>query len=190
MVNIWITSDTHFGHTKILELSDRPFESVEEMNEILIENWNGCVSPKDTIFHLGDFALTTKEESQKIFNKLNGQKYLILGNHDKRGNKPSKSLPAPWHWVGDVFGLKISPEEFIELNHRPCRSWTKSNYGSGHLYGHSHGKALPFGKSFDVGVDCWDFKPVHLDDIRLLFDKLKDDFKIDSDKFYGPDWLN
>jgi len=82
MNEIWFTSDTHFGHKNILvyQKADRPFDSVEEMNEALISNWNYCVAPKDTVYHLGDFCFGKKNID--IAGRLNGNKRLIMGNHD------------------------------------------------------------------------------------------------------------
>jgi len=54
--NIWFTSDTHFNHRNIIGYAQRPFESVEEMNEVMIERWNASVRGEDTIYHLGDFS--------------------------------------------------------------------------------------------------------------------------------------
>ena len=34
-------ADTHFGHAGILNLSRRPFSSVEEMDAVMIESWQG-----------------------------------------------------------------------------------------------------------------------------------------------------
>ena len=56
MSKIWFTSDTHFSSERTLELSKRPFKSVEEMDKILIENWNSVVGQNDTVYHIGDFG--------------------------------------------------------------------------------------------------------------------------------------
>lgn len=82
MINTWFTSDTHFGHKNILqyEKEARPFSSVEEMNEVLIERWNSVVRNKDTVYHLGDFCFG--RQNLAIAERLNGKKHLVLGNHD------------------------------------------------------------------------------------------------------------
>ena len=82
MSEIWFTSDTHFGHKNILEYEKeaRPFDTVEEMNNAIITNWNKTVGKKDTVFHLGDFAFG--RSSIGIAGQLNGRKKLIMGNHD------------------------------------------------------------------------------------------------------------
>ena len=79
---LFFTADTHFNHTNILKFCNRPFNSVEQMNETLIDNWNRVVGKDDTVFHLGDFCLGGAAEWTKLLDRLNGKIYLILGNHD------------------------------------------------------------------------------------------------------------
>lgn len=79
----WFTSDHHFGHKRICELAGRPFDSVEEMNETMIHNWNQRVAVDDTVYVLGDFAMGTIAETLLIARVLNGHKILIPGNHDR-----------------------------------------------------------------------------------------------------------
>lgn len=64
-MNIFFTSDTHFGHNNIIKLSNRPFSSVEEMNEGLIERWNDVVGAEDIVYHLGDFSLKIRNSMLK-----------------------------------------------------------------------------------------------------------------------------
>lgn len=80
----FFTSDTHFGHANIIRLCNRPFQNVEEMNEVLIENWNKVVSKDDTVFHLGDFAFGGSSVWNSIIPRLNGHINLIIGNHDRK----------------------------------------------------------------------------------------------------------
>ncbi len=77
---LFFTSDTHFNHTNILQYCNRPFKTVDQMNETIITNWNNVVGPDDVIFHLGDFCLGGAEEWNKILDRLNGRIYLVLGN--------------------------------------------------------------------------------------------------------------
>lgn len=82
--NTFFTSDTHFGHANIIRLCNRPFKDVEEMNEKLVENWNRVVPEDGTVFHLGDFAFGGSALWNSIIPRLNGQIYLIIGNHDRK----------------------------------------------------------------------------------------------------------
>lgn len=75
--------DWHFGHKNIIRYDKRPFSTVESMNEELIKRWNSVVSPKDTVYVLGDmFFNATTSERRNILNNLKGRKVLIKGNHD------------------------------------------------------------------------------------------------------------
>ena len=80
---IYFTSDTHFGHARIIELCARPFANVDEMNEALIQKWNAVVGPDDVVYHLGDFFMGPKE-TVLLRKRLNGKIVLIKGNHDKK----------------------------------------------------------------------------------------------------------
>ena len=157
-MSIFLTSDTHFGHKNIATLFNRPFTSVEEMNETLIENWNKTISDKDDIYHLGDFGWGNIRGMEPIFHRLKGRKHLIQGNHDHAVTK------LPWKSQETLWELKINKKSYI-LCHFPMRSWNKSFHGSKHFHGHSHGTLSPHGWSCDVGVDCWNYTPVSLDQL-------------------------
>ena len=147
--NIFFTADLHFGHARISEYCDRPFDSVEEMDVALIKNWNSVVGPKDEVFILGDFAF---RDHSKYASQLNGRKYLILGNHDKKSHALRAYDEGYFRWVEDYCELRVDRNIFI-LFHYSIRQWNKKHHGSIHLYGHSHGGLDPYGLSFDVGVD-------------------------------------
>lgn len=159
-MTIWFTSDTHFGHRNIIRFQNRPFASVSEMDETLIANWNMLVKPEDTIYHLGDFAYRcSREYAKECFNRLNGTKHLIEGNHDKL----ALNFPKMGGWASIFPQREITVEGTrLVLNHYSMRAWHHDYLGVGHLFGHSHGGLGPFGRSFDVGVDCWDYKPIDL----------------------------
>ena len=86
MRNIFIISDTHFGHKNILNFKNedgsrvRDFVSVEEMDELIVENWNKTVKDEDIVYHLGDVYFGAGHRHIK---RLRGRKRLILGNHDE-----------------------------------------------------------------------------------------------------------
>ncbi len=81
---IFFTSDTHFGHERIIELAKRPFKSVEEMDDAMISRWNSVVGKADTVYHLGDYSLYHRKDTlKKLRERLNGKIILIAGNHDR-----------------------------------------------------------------------------------------------------------
>lgn len=162
----FFVSDTHFGHDSIRRYTNRPFESVDEMNEILIQNWNSVVGPHDYVYHLGDFGFGHPKEMLRIFNQLNGVKHLAHGNHDKK-----EVIRLPWAWIKEQYGFK-KDDYYIWLNHYPMRSWNRSYHGSGHLHGHVHSLCKPYGKSFDVGVDAWNYTPVNFETVKIILDAL------------------
>ena len=160
MSNIWFTSDTHFGHANIIKFCNRPFDNVQEMNEKLIANWNKCIKPSDEIYVIGDFSY--EKDPTKTASRLMGRKYLIRGNHDFF--KQSKLMHPYFEWVKDYHSFKVNKQKFV-LFHYPIRNWHHCYKGSIHLFGHSHGGTPDFGRSTDIGVDCWDYKPVHIDTV-------------------------
>ncbi|MEM9468311.1 MAG: hypothetical protein AAGA90_23285 [Actinomycetota bacterium] len=78
----WWTADLHLGHHNIIEYCNRPWSTVEEMNEGLIERWNDVVHPNDEVWVLGDFAMGHRAETVPLARRLHGAKILIPGNHD------------------------------------------------------------------------------------------------------------
>lgn len=175
MSNILFLSDTHFNHLRVINYSARPYSSVEEMNEALIQNWNKMASPNDTVYHLGDFSFMKPQDSSKLIKRLRGKIHLILGNHDKDINKIVNDVGnSCFASIQHYKEVKINNLLFV-LFHYGQRVWNKSHYGSIHLYGHSHGKLPPYGKSVDVGVDCKEitseYRPVHLDEIISYMSK-------------------
>lgn len=173
---IFFTSDTHFGHKNILEYCSetRPFKSIEEHDQHVINCWNSKVSKCDSVYHLGDFALSTKEYTEHILSKLNGHIGLIRGNHD---NGISGALAKKFAFVKDYHIAKIKDNEIgctqkIVLSHYPIETWNFQYQGSWSLHGHSHGSLktiLP--ARLDVGVDVHNFMPLSYQDIKTILTK-------------------
>lgn len=169
-MKIWFTADTHFGHENVIRYNKRPFSSVSEMDEALIKNWNKIVHPKDTIYHVGDFTLLGKKPTADYFQQLNGRINVIPGGHDHRWVGKSDYVSGSGHPVVILPPLKTvkfplpdsDQVQLIVLCHYSMRVWDRSHYGSWHLYGHSHGNLPPLKNSLDVGVDCWEYRPVSL----------------------------
>ena len=154
MTKYFFTGDEHFYHNNIIKYCNRPFKSVEEMNNIIIAKHNEKVSPDDIVIHCGDFALNSNtEEVLEIQKRLMGHHQYIKGSHDKW----NPNLPY-------ILELKISKEIFVVACHYAMRTWPKSHYGSYLAYGHSHGRLPTFPNSWDVGVDNNNFYPVELKD--------------------------
>lgn len=170
MSNIFFISDTHFGHDRIRGYSNRPYSSVDEMNHALIKNWNAVVKPKDTVWHLGDFAFMRFPDFKNVLRQLNGTIHFVSGNHDQMIDKKYDEIleQGKIRSIQSYAELKINGK-MIVLFHYGMRTWNKAHHGSIHLYGHSHGSLPPHGLSVDVGVDCKEitpeYRPIHLDEV-------------------------
>jgi len=166
---IFFTADWHFFHENVMKYCDRPFETVEQMNETIINNYNAKVPRNGHVYVLGDIGFAGPQKLGPLLEKLNGTKYLIRGNHDFKLKKVF--LLKHFAWVKDLYELKFEHESIrhsIMLCHYAMRVWNKKHYGAWHLYGHSHG-TLPEDKSLwtmDVGVDCNNFSPLSIDDVK------------------------
>jgi calcineurin-like phosphoesterase family protein len=169
-MGIYFTADLHLNHTNIIKYENRPYSTIEEMNESLIENWNRVVA-KDTdeVYILGDFAISSGDKANGYLHRLRGKKYLVLGNHDSFAK--DKGFDATLvEWVKDYYVLRHNKMKFV-LFHYPIAVWDSQDRGAIHLYGHIHSKqhhqAVPLLKNaFNVGVDVCGYAPVGVEDIQ------------------------
>lgn len=175
MNNIFFIADTHFNHDKIRVYCNRPFQSMQEADEIIIDNWNKVVKPGDIIYHLGDFAYGAHEIVSKYRHRLMGKIHLIFGNHDYRNR--IHNLKHLFSSTNDILEIQYNHQPII-LCHYAMRVWGASHYNSIQLYGHSHGKLEGIGKQMDVGVDCNDFTPIHIDKIIEIMKNKPDNFNL------------
>lgn len=129
-------SDLHFGHFNIIRYDNRPFNSIEEMDKVLINNWNSVVSRGDTVWILGDISWHDDEKTVEIFEQLNGIKVLIKGNHDKikRSSKLSKCFTS----IQDYAELYLDKKNKVVMSHYPMPFWNGQFRDTIHLYGHIH----------------------------------------------------
>lgn len=174
----FFTADLHFGHANIIRYCNRPFASVDDMNEAMIDRWNITVSPDDSVFILGDLAMGKIEESLSLVPLLNGTKYLLPGNHDRnwmRNKGFERWVPIylgaglidwrdrPFVGAGEALGgvrhshFPYAPageydERYAEFHPTDTGHWL--------LHGHVHDAWKIRGRQINVGVDVWDFRPV------------------------------
>lgn len=160
MANVFFTSDHHFGHKLIIDFESRPFTDVEQMNEVMIENWNSVVKPEDKVFHLGDFSFLNKEATRAIVKRLHGYKILILGNHD-RGRSRSWWLDAGFDEVNEY---PIIYKEFFILSHEPMYMNKHMPYVN--VHGHIHGQKYEGKHHFNICVEQWNYTPLTFEQIR------------------------
>lgn len=173
----WFTSDTHWGHANIIKYSNRPFKDVDEMNELMLQEWNKLVKPNDIVHHNGDLAFMQFPKLKTHLWRHNGNIELVLGNHDKEVIKNRAELlkQGKITSIDHYRELKLPGCPMIVLFHYGQRVWNKSHHGSIMLYGHSHGSLPPHGLSVDIGVDCKEitneYRPLHLDEVLKYMSK-------------------
>ena len=166
----WVTSDTHFGHANVILHSKRPFQNIQEMNEELIKRWNQTVKPEDTTIHCGDLAWIgsqiKKKDLPKIVNRLNGNKILVRGNHDKLSH--NAYYAAGFSFVCDSFTIGR-----VLFTHLPApkefKRWFDLN-----INGHNHKTQTtedePKGFYRNVAVELTDYRPVDFDSLTKGID--------------------
>lgn len=169
---IYFTSDTHFWHSNVIKYSNRPFNNVEEMNNILINNWNNIVKNEDEVWHLGDFSFGNQDKTKELFNRLNGRINIIFGNHDQILKKTKFNLSDYVESYQDYKELKVDGQLYV-LMHYPLYTWNKGHYGSYMLHGHSHNTLshLNTGTRIDIGVDCFNYSPVSIEQVNDIMSK-------------------
>ena len=163
MEKIRFIADSHFSHKNAIDYCNRPFCSVEEMDNALIHNWNKIVKNNDRVFMLGDFALCGKDKIIEIGQKLNGRKILILGNHE--GASLKTYYEAGFEMV---YKYPIYFNNWI-LSHMPQPNCPCVNI-HGHLHQINVDDCLDFEKGkkpyINVSADKINFTPISLKEIE------------------------
>ena len=167
---IWFTADTHFSHGNIIKYCRRPFVNANEMNEVLIENWNSVVAPDDIVWHLGDWSFAPRQHARQynkhLRNQLNGSIHLVLGNHDHGDSR----------YYEDI-GMTSVHYPYVEVEGLLCvhdpshfRNWP---IDVPFLCGHVHENWSTRDIAINVGVDVRGFKPISIDEIREIVNDLR-----------------
>lgn len=149
---VWFIGDTHFDHEKVIEYDQRPFKTVEEMNQKIISNWKAKVAENDIVYHLGDFAFAPKERQKELLSQLPGRKMLVLGNHDK---SRSSGYDIGWNYVEHYMLVNLRGN-LVLLVHDPkgVEGW------GGHIiHGHFH-KPSKNPKRLCVSCNLFNYEPL------------------------------
>lgn len=172
MSNIFVTSDLHLGHKNIITYCRKQFETLEEHNETIIDNWNNMVGPKDTVLVLGDVVFG--QHNDFYMERLKGYKRLIGGNHDQGILKRHAKYFDTIHGVYE--------RSRCVLTHIPVHPSQFYRYRA-NIHGHLHDKQIyttdsyrvfPDPRYVNVCLEHWDMKPVPFDTIlELLKDRGK-----------------
>lgn len=166
---IYFIADTHFDHENILRLCDRPFGSIEEMNEALIANWNRKVRGNDTVYILGDLFFRTSDP-EPILKQLKGKKHLIIGNHDSQW---MHKVPLDQYFESVNHFLEISDgQRGLTLCHFPLVTWShqkRSYMIHGHIHANTDMDYWPLltarERVLNAGCDINHFEPVTFDEL-------------------------
>ena len=186
---VWLVSDSHYGHKNICRgvtswrLPDgsipisqtRDFNTIEQMNETIVNNINSVVGQDDVLIHLGDWSFSGVENIKKFRDRILCKEiHLILGNHDTNIEKNRDNVQELFTSVSHYTKLIYKFKTFV-LSHYPIQSWDGLNKGHIQLHGHVH---LPTnlrfgkGKKMDVGMDGHPtFGVYDIDDIIRIMDK-------------------
>lgn len=180
---IYFTSDQHFGHANIITYCERPWDSVEAMNQGLVDRWNERVKPEDRVHMLGDLCWGRVDKYAHYLEQLNGEKFLTPGNHDTvwEGNRTQRDkgvlaslgiqvMPSQWTfyaWPDYEFQVCHFPFQDEARHTSAYDEYLPETDGRWLLHGHVHGAwtARPERREINVGVDVWDWSPVSLEEI-------------------------
>lgn len=196
MGNTWFTSDTHFGHARIIESCHRPFADAAEMDAGIIRRWNQAVGAADTVWVLGDWALAEKARGFEIVAELHGTKHLVAGNHDACWPVRIGAQRHFRHFLEAGFAsvqafarvklpaaVKNAPGRKVLLSHFPYAGDSQGgdryaqfrlrDEGARLLHGHVHNAFLVSGRGINVGVDMHGFAPVGALALARMIDSIE-----------------
>ena len=168
---IFFSADTHFGHANIIRFCNRPFGTVEEMDEALVANWNGRVGGNDTVYFLGDlFFRASDDRVRDILGRLKGRKHLVIGNHDSSWMKGDL---VDRHFVEAANYLDVSVGgRHLVMCHYPMLCWGgegKSWMIHGHIHNNRHMDYWPLLQVrehvLNAGVEINGYVPVTFEEL-------------------------
>ena len=176
----YFISDCHFGHKNVIKYCNRPYFSVEEMDEDMISKWNNKVHRNDLIYIVGDLFYFQIDNAVQILNRLKGKKILIRGNHD---DFFLRKIDANRYFQEISLYMEISlREKKLTLCHYPMYSWRNSRKKDSFLiFGHVHNNQDMFwfdyycqnDRTLNAGVDINNFEPVNFDELKQNNEEFK-----------------
>ena len=177
---IYYTADLHLGHVNVIRHCDRPFVSVEEMDETLIRNWNSRVHKNDTVYIVGDLFFRNRCPCESYLDELKGRKHLVIGNHDSSWMKKT-NWPGYFESVNGLITMKDNGR-LVTMCHYPMMTWPDSRHDSYMVFGHIHNStAAGFWpliranlRMLNAGVDINGFVPVTLEEMIQNNDRFKE----------------
>ena len=164
-MSIWYISDTHFDHANILHLCKRPFQTVQEMDKVIVDRWNSVVKDNDLVIHLGDFGDPKFRDPRFYLQKLKGNIILIKGNHDK--TRVLKKCGFSHVLVGTLnMDFEYKGKKYkVAIKHRPQTMKKTRFIICAHVHEKWKIKEDKYNVYINIGVDQWDYYPVALTDL-------------------------
>lgn len=164
LANTFFTSDTHFKQERTLELSKRPFMSVEDMDNSIVRGWNSVVTDESIVFHLGDFG-----DPEYIFQLKGKEIFIVPGNYDKE-EILLKLLEDPRVKI-------IKANSIVKIDKIPFKLIHSIDSGENagnefFLFGHTHGRSIAKRNGLDVGIDAHHFKPIDAKTILFYYEAI------------------
>jgi calcineurin-like phosphoesterase family protein len=200
---LWFTSDTHYNHANICRGTTqwdrsgqnhfRDFNTLDQMNTVLVNNINAVVGQDDILIHLGDWSFGGFDSIAEFRNRIVCQSiHLVLGNHDHHIERDKQGIASIFTSVRQYLDLrvkwtdsnKIQNDNHFVLMHYPIASWNGLGKGVYHLHGHvhlPHNRRVGRGKVMDVGVDGNNLSPISMSDVIRILDKQPIDGFLDKD---------
>lgn len=182
-MDTWFTSDWHLGHRNIITYSNRPFQSVDQMNEELIDKHNALVKPGDLVIDVGDFSMNERIVESAI-KRLHGRRTLVCGDHDRcfRKHREAKQWAkqyVQWGFAEVVQTWEVTMgDQKVRVEHLPYvgddrhgeryKALRPTDDGRWLLHGHIHRMWKLRDRMINVGVDVWDYRPVHFDELAAI----------------------
>jgi calcineurin-like phosphoesterase family protein len=189
-VKCWFYSDPHFGHANVIKYSNRPFATVEEMDQELLRRYQAVVKPEDIVVWLGDcfFGPFTSRVTE-LMGQLPGRKILVRGNHDRSA---SRMAAAGFDFVTEELRMHIAGRP-VRLRHFPYAGESSAEedasrdhdwadkfkslrpprvQGEVLLHGHTHKPQRRSGNMVHVGVDAWGYAPASYEEIEALVEEV------------------
>ena len=168
--NVFITSDNHFGHRNIIAYENRDeklnIDTVEEHDNVLINNWNNVVKPGDLVLILGDFSFHKAERTMEILKQLNGEKVLIEGNHDCIYLEDKQFDRKLFKAIYDYKETSYKGTKLILMHYMIQEFKHKDKVVNPYLqlFGHIHSNPITVPRhSYNVGVDINNYVPIRLE---------------------------
>lgn len=161
MENIYLIGDTHFNDCNIIQYCNRPFHNVEDMNTVIINNWNSTISDNDIVYILGDFCSENPDEIKNFCDQLNGKKRIVLGNHDS--DDSSVYFEAGFECV---YNHPIIIFDFLILSHEPQFVQPHGVYAN--IFAHVHNNPMYLTcspKSYCVSAERVGYAPIKLNEV-------------------------